>query len=907
MGEVYRAHDTRLNRDVAIKVLLPTVANDPDRLARFSREAQVLASLNHPNIAHIHGLEESGGVTALVLELVEGEDLAERIARGPIPLDEALPIARQIAEALEAAHDHGIIHRDLKPANIKVRADGTVKVLDFGLAKAIDSGSGLGAPGSGNAANSPTLSIHATEAGIILGTAAYMSPEQARGKTVDRRADIWAFGVVLFEMLTGKRAFAGDEISDTLVSVLRDDPDWAVLPAGTPAGVVQALHVCLVKDPKQRVRDISAVRLSMEGAFDTTEMRAASALPVKDARPSKRNWLTAVTGLVIGALLASGATWALMRSMPEPAQPVRFTITPTDVPLTTIGPDRDIAISPDGTRLVYATGSGITAELRVRAIDQLESVQLRGITGARGPFFSPDNQWIGFFSLKAAGNFELKKVSITGGPAILICQLTGALLGANWTADDAIVFATPDRATGLMRVPAGGGDPTILTKPDLAQGELDHVLPFVLPGGRAVLFSIMPRRNVIENSEIAVLDLISGQRKTLIRGGSHPEYVDSPRNSREPGFLVYTIAGTLVAVRFDPVRLEVLSDPAPVVERVRTKDNGTALFSVSKTGTLAYVGGALDDRGNQAVVDRTLVWTDRQGREKAIAAPPRSYVYPRLSPDGAKIALDVRDQEHDIWTWDLARSMLMRLTLDPASDMYPVWTPDGRRVIFTSGRAEINALYAQQANGTGVAELLVRSPQELTPYSMTPDGKRMVVREGNFATSRDLALVHLDGTPRTEPLLHASFYEENGEISPDGRWLAYQSNESGQSEIYVRPFPNVESGRWQVSTTGGQQPVWARNGRELFYIDPKLEVMTAVAVQAGVTFSSGAPTKGFDVRPYFISTLGRAFDVSLDGRSFLMIRRAAQVGDRLTSQPLPSMTVVLNWFEELNARVPVKK
>ncbi|MBY0497533.1 MAG: serine/threonine protein kinase [Cyanobacteria bacterium] len=378
--------------------------------------------------------------------LVEGEDLSQRIARGPVPLDEALPIARQIAEALEAAHDHGVIHRDLKPANIKVRSDGTVKVLDFGLAKATAQGSGIGDQGSGNAANSPTLSIHATEAGIILGTAAYMAPEQAKGKAVDRRADIWAFGTVLFEMLTGKRAFAGDDISDTFVSVLRDEPDWSALPVDTPPGAVQAVHVCLRKDPKQRVRDISAVRLLMDGTFDTVRMRASTSLG-GESRALTAAWL--IAAVTVGAALATAVAWLLMQSKPEPDQPVR-------------------------------------------ALDQLDATPLRGIAGARAPFISPDNQWVGFFSGSVANNvFQLKKVPMTGGPALVICRLTQSVVGAHWGADDTIVFATADRATGLMRVPAAGGDPEILTRPDPARGELEHVSPFVLPGGNAVLFTII--------------------------------------------------------------------------------------------------------------------------------------------------------------------------------------------------------------------------------------------------------------------------------------------------------------------------------------------------------------------------------------------------------------------------------
>jgi len=919
MGEVYRARDTKLNRDVAIKVLLPAVANDPDRLARFSREAQVLASLNHPNIAQIHGLEEANGVTALILELVEGEDLSQRIARGAIPLDEALPIARQIAEALEAAHDHGIIHRDLKPANVKVRPDGTVKVLDFGLAKAMGPAEAGHYNPSGvrlqaDLANSPTLSIHATEAGVILGTAAYMSPEQARGKAVDRRADIWAFGAVLFEMLTGKRAFAGADISDTLVSVLRDDPDWSALPADTPPGVVQALHVCMRKDPKQRVRDIAAVRLSMDGAFDTSAMRGAATMPAHVPRASTRK-LPIVAGLLLAAALASVTTWALTRSKPAAAQPVRFTVTPpADLALSTPSPDRDLAISPDGTRLVYQTGQGgfnQSSELYVRAVDQIESVPLRGITDPRAPFISADGQWVGFFSPVSRGSldYELKKVSMTGGSAIAICRIEGFLMGASWGEDDEIVFAMTGATTGLLRVPAGGGDPTVLTRPDAAQGELHHVRPFVLPNGRAVLFTIVPLGNDVTSQgsrllrstldhRIAVLDLATGRRKTLIPGGSHAEYFEPVPG--EAGYLVYAAAGTLRAVRFDPVRLEVLGDPVTVVEQVLTKANGTANFSVSRTGAVAYVAG-----GVAVTPVRTLLWVDRQGREESIPAPPRTYAWPRLSPDGSQIALDVRDQDSDVWVWDFRQATLRRFTFEPDFDGYPVWTPDGRRLIFMSGRSRPQSIYGQQADGTGSIQSLLKGPQDISPYSLTPDGQQLVVREGPLR-AYDLSLVHLNGTPRAEPLLHGSFNESNGEVSPDGRWLAYQSNESGQDEIYVRPFPNVTGGRWQVSSGGGQ-PAWARSGRELFYIDSTTQALMSVAVQTSPAFSSGTPVRLFDTRPYYSLGVSRAYDVSADGEKFLMIKSVAATGDRGSTPTSMAMTVVLNWFEELRARVLVTK
>jgi len=884
MGEVYRARDTKLNRDVAIKVLLPSVANDPDRLARFSREAQVLASLNHPNIAAIYGIEESSGVTALVIELVGGEDLSQRIARGPISIDDALPIARQIAEALEAAHEHGIIHRDLKPANVKVRPDGTVKVLDFGLAKALDQGSGIRDQGSGGAANSPTITTPAmTQMGMILGTAAYMAPEQAKGRVVDRRADIWAFGAVLFEMLTGTRAFPGEDLTDTLAAVVRAEPNWTLLPAGLPAAVVVYLRRCLNKDPRQRAQAIGDVRLALEGAFETAAPQTTAA---PSPAPRRRTIVIATATLLVGAAVATLATWALTRPAPVTLQPVRFALAPTAAQALAIqGFDRDLVLSADGTYLVYVAGPD--QQLMVRAIDALEAVPLQGITEARSPFLSPDGRWVGFFK-----NTELRKVAIAGGPPVTLCSIVGGPRGASWGPDDTIIFATNGTATGLLRVAAAGGTPTVLTTPDAAHGEGDHLFPSILPNGRAVLFTI-PSSSGIETAHVAVRDLTTGDTTTLIRGGSQAEYI-------APGYLVYAVAGTLRAVRFDPETLAVLSDPVPVVEAVTTLGSGAAEFSVSRTGALVYVPG-----GATTEAARSLVWVTRQGHEEPLAAgPARGYVLPRLAPDGTRVALDIRDQQQDLWIWDLARQTLTRLTDAPAFDQYPVWTPDSRRIIFLSGRAGVANLYGQAANNTGTVERLTTSPNAQFPQSISPDGTRLVVREVVPTTGLDLRVLRLDpatppGTPsrQTEPLRQTPFTEDNGELSPDGRWLAYQSNESGRFEISVRPFPNADAGHWTISTSGGTRPLWARSGTELFYLDGA-GAMTRVPVQTAPTFSAGTPARLFDTR-YFTAAVGRTYDVSPDGQRFLMIKTAG-------TDQAPSMVVVLNWLEELKAKLPAK-
>ncbi len=892
MGEVYRATDSNLKRSVAIKVLPASVAGDADRLARFQREAEVLAALNHPNIGAIYGLEKTPDFTALVMELVEGDDLSQRIARGAIPIDEALPIAKQIADALEAAHEQGIIHRDLKPANIKVRADGTVKVLDFGLAKAMEPAGVM----SGSVSMSPTITTPAmTQVGMILGTAAYMAPEQARGKTVDKRADIWAFGIVVFEMVTGRRAFEGDSISVTLASVLMKDPDWTALPAAIPSDLRRLLAVCLKKDPKARMRDIGEARQRIEellsGALE--EMPAAVIGPPAFAS-RRRAVIVASAALLVGAAVAAIATWVLMRPSPAKVQPVRFALVPPVAQALAVqGFDRDLVLSADGTHLVYVAGTD--EQLMVRAIDRLDAVPLRGITGVRSPFLSPDGRWVGFFS-GASG--EMRKVSIAGGPALSLCPSVAAPRGASWGPDDSIIFATSDTSTGLLRVSAAGGEPKVLSTPDSARGELDHLFPSVLPNGRAVLFTITAS-GPIETAQVAVLDLTTGHYKTLIHGGSQAEYV-------EPGYLVYAVAGTLRAVRFDPVKLELGSDPVPVVESVTTVGDGAAEFSVSRTGALVYLPGGANSGGM-----RSLVWVTRQGHENPIAAaPPRAYSQPRLSPDGTRVAVYIADQQNDIWIYDLARQTLMRLTDAPATDQYPVWTPDSRRIIFGSTRAGAFNLFWQAADNTGTVERLTTSPNIQFPTSISPDGTRLIVREIVPKTGVDLRVLAMDpsapatapgASPRqTEPLVHTTFFEENGELSPDGHWLAYQSNESGRFKISVRQFPNVDSGHWTISTTGGTKPLWARSGKELYYLTLDGALM-AVPIQSTPAFSAGTPTKLFDTRYVSIGT-ARTYDVSRDGQTFLMIKAA---GDDPTSTPT-GIVVVLNWVEELKARVPTK-
>src|SRR5262245_60227094 len=657
MGKVWRAHHIALKRDDALKVLPDAFAADPDRLARFQREAQVLASLNHPNIAHVYGLEQVDGVQALIMELVEGPTLADRIAQGPIPFDEALPIAKQIAEAVEAAHEQGIIHRDLKPANIKIKDDGTVKVLDFGLAK-FNEPNVLNVSNDPNALSmSPTVTSPAlmTGVGVLLGTAAYMAPEQAKSRPADKRSDIWAFGCVLYEMLTAQRAFAGDDVSETLASVLAREPDWTALPAAVAPAIRTLLRRCLEKDRRKRVADISTARFAIEeaGALGGTvsasdaEVQRRIVAAVATVRAQLRRVIRVRMALITaGAMLVAGAAvgaavWYAMR--PTPARVVQLTVATTPAKALTINrTTADLAITPDGSRIVYVGNNG--SELFVRSLGALEPVSMyKADAQLRGPFISPDGQWVGFFD----NVNTLKKVAITGGPAVTVAALAGGVsfsaggaFGAVWMPDDTIVFGTAGTASsGLQQTRAGGGAVTMLTRPDRARGELFHVFPEFLPGGRAVLFTIVPTSD-IEDAQIAVLDLQTHAQTVVVRGGIQAHYVAS-------GHLVYAAGGTLRAIAFDPITLRTRGTPLPVVADVLTKSKLVVDAVLADDGTLAYVR-----RAALETAQRTLVWVDRQGRETAIAAPLRPYLNPRMSPDGGRVVVQAADQMQDLWVWD---------------------------------------------------------------------------------------------------------------------------------------------------------------------------------------------------------------------------------------------------------------
>ena len=717
MGEVYRARDHELNRDVALKVLPELFALDADRLARFRREAQVLASLNHPNIGAIYGLEDADGIRALVLELVEGPTLADRIAQGPIPLEDALPIARQICEALEAAHEHGIIHRDLKPANIKLRPDGAVKVLDFGLAK-VFVGDGSGA----DLSRSPTLTAGGTREGVILGTAAYMSPEQARGKAVDKRADVWAFGCVLYEMLTGRAAFAGESVTDVLACIIEREPDFSLLPPTTPPAIRRLLRRSLEKDRKRRLSDIADARIEIDDALTTPSAEASAVTLVNVQSAGWRRalpWAVAFGAAAIAAAVL--ALWAPWQTVPPPA-PLRLTADlGADASLATaVGQNANIgasvALSPDGALFAFVaqkTGTG-TPQLYVRRLEQLQATPLTGTEEAASPFFSPDSQWIAFF---AQG--KLKKIPVTGGAVVTLCDAANGR-GGSWGEDGTIVFTPSVAGSGLFlwRVSSGGGKPEPLPKP--GDGEVTQRWPQVLPGGKAVLYTGNTGVGGYEDANLVVQPLPTGARKIVQRGGYYGRYLPS-------GHLVYIHDGTLFAAPFDVTRLEMTGQPVSALEGVTSNPNtGATQFAVSDTGTIVYLPG----RSTSGAVPIHLM--DREGKTTPLRATPAAWSNPAFSPDGRRLAMDISDgKQVDVWVYEWAGDTLSRLTFDPADDRRPVWTPDGRRIVFASTRAveTTSNLYWQRTDGTGEIQRLTDSKNQQSPGSWHPSGKFLAFAE----------------------------------------------------------------------------------------------------------------------------------------------------------------------------------
>ncbi len=867
MGEVYRAHDIKLGRDVAIKVLPEAFAHDADRLSRFQREAKMLAALNHPNIATIYGLEHSDGAQFLVMELVSGETLQERLKRdGAVPIEEALAIAKQIAEALEAAHEKGIIHRDLKPANVKVTPEGKVKVLDFGLAKAFE-----GDSNNEDMGNSPTLSRAATMHGVILGTAAYMSPEQARGKVVDKRTDIWAFGCVLYELLTRKQVFTGEDVTDILAAVVRAEPDWNFLPLSTPTKICDLLRRCLQKDKTLRLQAAGDARIEIHETLTTPAHVGPVApqgnTPLGNIRAA---WSIAAVAILVAALV--WGTFAYFRRPPEGARLVRFFVSPpgtgrlATTALTASGATvSPLAVSPDGSRIaIVAMGADGKSQLWVRSLDTLVAQSLAGTEGAFQPFWSPDSRFIGFF----AGG-KLKKIEVSGGPPITLCDAPDPRAGT-WNQDGVIVFA-PTSTAALQRVSAAGGVPAAATT--LAHDEAVHMRPFFLPDGQHFLYRPSTGPG---GGPAYVGSLNSFERKFVLNA-------DSSNVVYSQGYLLFLRESTLMAQPFDAQRLVLTGDALPIAESVRDSEtiNPSGIFSVSENGVLVYQTGA-------AMAGDQLLWFDRTGKQTGELGDPALYSDLELSPDGKRASISIADQAgkgRDIWFYDVARGLRSRFTFGPEAAVTSIWSPDGSRIVFNLNRKGHLDLYQKSSSGAGTEEMLLEDNLEKYPTSWSPDGRFILYRTSSPQTRAQLFVLPLSGDRKPVPFLNTKFDEGFGQFSPDGRWVAYRSNESGRNEVYVAPFPGP-GGKWQISTAGGDRPRWRRDGSEIFYLAPDNKLMAAAVNGKGANFEVGAVKPLFEAR--FVTGGRNQYAVSADGQRFLINTTPEQ-------EATAPITVVLNW------------
>jgi serine/threonine-protein kinase len=870
MGEVWRATDTKLNRDVAIKFLPEAFAQDPDRLARFTREAQVLASLNHPSIAAIYGVEEC----ALVMELVEGVTLAERIARGPVPEEEARPIIDQLIDALEYAHAKGVVHRDLKPANIKLTPEGRVKVLDFGLAKAVAGETAVHDP-----ASSPTLTMRATMAGVIVGTAAYMAPEQARGQNVDERADIWAFGVIAYEMLTGRQLFGGPTVSDILAAVLKETPDLETVPASTRTLV----RYCLEKDPRRRMRDIGDGRILLD--------RAQGSLAVPAAQASWRAILPwCFLGAVVIVSLLGAGFWLATRPIDRPLMWLSVDLGPD----AKASRDLTAAISPDGTRLVFSAGNARDTRLAVRSLGQPNAIPLAGTEGGFDPFFSPDGEWVAF----GAGG-KLKKISVHGGSPVTLCD--GGLRGGSW-GEDGYIIASLGNSVGLSRIPEAGGSPQPLTKPEY--GEMTHRWPQVLPGGKAVLFSANITESDWEQANIQVLSLKTGQRKTIQHGGFFGRYLPS-------GHLIYIHGGSLYGMPFDIERLEPKGPPATLLEDVAASTFGGGQLDFSRNGTLVYLSGKASS------LTRPLVWIDAAGKKQPFFAAPGYFSGPTLSPDGKRLAVTMLGG--DLWVYDLEREIPIKLALAGRA-FGVVWAPDGRHLVYgTPPGKKSGGLMWIRADGSGEPQQLTQGDIQFPslPYCVSPDGRHVIFGGPGSPGMLGTKSVTIDtrepdhpkaGEP--EPLL-ISARMGGVAISPDGRWLAYSAGDSGQPQVFVRPFVDGKvagNGMWQISAAGGAYPVWSKVSRQVLYESPDTGVMVVDYTADADSFHASKPRLWVDKRIGSTAITGnvpfnmgfRPFDLTPDGKRIITWEADEQEGAKVNLH----VTMLVNWFDELRRRLP---
>jgi len=856
MGEVYRAKDTQLKRDVALKVLPSAFANDPERMARFRREAEVLAALNHPNIAAIYGIEQQ----ALVMEMVEGETLADKIKQAPLPVPIALAYARQIAEALEAAHERNITHRDLKPLNIMITPEGVVKVLDFGLAKAGDE-----PVHSGGLADSPTLTIDATRPGMILGTAAYLSPEQAHGKPTDRRADIWAFGAVLYEMLTGKQAFKGESVSDTLASVLKEDPNWDALPQATPSAIRKLVRRCLNKDRKQRLQSIGDARITIEevlsGASQESDMPVAA---------SRSRWPWAAAAAVLVLAVAGAAVWVLR---PAPDQPMlQMEITPPEGQklVATLTP---FALSPDGRRLAFlATDKGGKRMLWLRSIDSGTAVALVGTENAEIPFWSPDSRWVGF-----SANGKLQKMDVVaGGQPQAICDIEGRA-GGTWSSEGVILF---DQGTKpLQRVPASGGAPTPVFPLDASRGETTHLAPYFLPDGRHFLYYSQGKTT---DAKFGSLD--GKVNRVLIERGGLVTYAPNPRGG---GWILGFARGQLLTWPFDLDKGEVTGPPAVVADSVF----GARTWAASANGLLAF-------RHNYTGQNQ-LAWSGRDGRAQGTVGDPGLLATPRISPDQKTIAFSrISEQNQDVWTFDLSRNTSARFTFEPGNDFYPIWSPDGRSIIYASGRNSSRFVVERPANGIGPETILAsQTGNGLYPSGVSRDDRWLAFTESSPVHSVIMLRSREDANKIVR--VQDRETERDPSISPDGRWLLYSSTPATRREVLVQSMPKEAGGsasavgKWQIYTAGGSQPAWRADGKEIFFVAPD-GMMMAVPVESGENFfRPGTPKALFQTRLEFdpavdLSRGVRQYDVTADGQRFLLNQRLPDNADA-------PITVVVNW------------
>ncbi len=857
MGEVYQAHDTKLRRDVAIKVLPESFARDADRLARFRREAQILASLNHPNIASIYNIEDSNATTYLVMELVPGENLAERVKReGAVPIEESLTIVKQIAEALEAAHEKGIIHRDLKPANVKLTPEGKVKVLDFGLAKAFAED-----PSTVDMINSPTLSMAATMQGVILGTAAYMSPEQAKGKAVTKATDIWAFGCVLYELLSDHKAFEGDDTTEILAAVVRAEPDWTRLPENTPQSTLLLLRRCLRKDRRQRFQDATDVRIEIEDALSGASVSAPAA-PAVQNRQIPLVWIAFSGALLIALAVLS---FFHFRETPPPARTVRF-----QVPLPEKAIDAIFQISPDGKVLVFSAASGGRRQLWIRPIDSLAAQALPETEGATYSFWSPDSATIAFF---VAG--KLKKISLAGGTSQTICDAPEGR-GGTWNIDGVIVFS-PGPGSAIERVSAAGGVPTAVTK--IGTKEELQRYPMFLPDNKHFLYVVNASKP--ETNGINVGSVDGAPPVHLLSDESSASYVPFEASGGS-GLLLFRRENTLMGVPFDPSRLQITGEVFPAEEGVGTAGNTSfAAYSVSSNGVLVYGNGGTGAKGNE------MEWMDRTGKRIGAVGQPAQMSGARLSPDGKKVLLSIfnlaRDAS-DLWLLDVERGVPSRSTFRPGVSADGIWSSDGSTIAFQSDNRMI---YRRPANGTGNEELLLGEGINNRPLDWSQDGKFIVYETTGGTTGNDLWLLPMEGNHKPIPYLQTPFNEGDAQFSPDGHWMAYASNESGQPQVYVQAIP-ASGAKWQISPAGGVQPRWRRDGKELFYISADQKLMS-VPVKSGAGFEAGTPQPLFELNPVFPSLIGRySYEPTADGQRFLVLEI---VGGSVA----PPINVEINW------------